>query len=580
MFVEIIADDVESDLSLVHPDDVDWFITLDETHHELTTRTNKGGSMTTRYANSSFARSGDRLVESSSHTTGVYGFTLRGECLPPLYILSSSAMNVDNYKFDVRICETLPEVVASYGQDVPSSHASRIAVRRKGSMDTGLWHLLHRQVYVKLYEGRLAPEPVRDPMTGKMLKGPLIVKTDSGPGRLSSEAESIDFREEMANLGVYILLSLPNGTECQAELDQMFSDFQPRCKRSAIRIVGMKMKSRLDALRRAETATTPITVDSSSDSDESSDEDEDDRSVAVAAPVEAPQAQSITKVKLCNLDLGHVINGFPGDPAELRPFDFCFTKEKIIKTWINVGFMPHTGNAALDPKVRHELGEGGAPQEAQVRLEHLVEDYATSRNKLMELGFNGEVLDLKPKTVAANSSSALTMEEEDLIEEIVGKKIISSAGGLYKAGVVIANCRAVTQAARRSQAALLEAIGENLEKRKAKERLDRLNARAAFRKWVDQGRKETEDRDPDIKSKKDAIAIIRVLLPKLSAGGPKVTLTSFKTLKDCVHWLGNIRRGTTWHEELEAMLVEDDADGADEEALERENEDGVEGTAD
>ena len=46
-----------------------------------------------------------------------------------------------------------------------------------------------------------------------------------------------------------------------------------------------------------------------------------------------------------------------------------------------------------------------------------------------------------------------------------------------------------------------------------------------------------------------------------------------------MHWLGNIRRGTTWHEELDAMLVEDDADGADEEALERENEDGVEGPA-
>jgi len=166
-------------------------------------------------------------------------------------------------------------------------------------------------------------------MTGKMLKGPLIVKTDSGPGRLSSEAESIDFREEMANLGVYILLSLPNGIECQAELDQMFSDFQPRCKRSAIRIVGMKMKSRLDALRRAETATTPITVDSSSDSDESSDEDEDDdRSVAVAAPVEAPQAQSITKVKLCNLDLGHVINGFPGIPRNFVLLTFVSRRKR------------------------------------------------------------------------------------------------------------------------------------------------------------------------------------------------------------------------------------------------------------
>jgi hypothetical protein len=48
-----------------------------------------------------------------------------------------------------------------------------------------------------------------------------------------------------------------------------------------------------------------------------------------------------------------------------------------------------------------------------------------------------------------------------------------------------------------------------------------------------------------------------------------------------VHWLGNIRRGTTWDEELEAMLVEDDAVGAIEVALERaENEDWVEGTAD
>jgi hypothetical protein len=211
-----IADGVESDLSLMHPDDVEWFIMLDETHHELTTRGNKGGLTTIRYANASFARSGDRLVETSSHTTGVYGFTLRGESLPPLYILSSSATNEDNYKLDVRICETLPSVVASYGQELPSTHPSSIAVRRKGSMDTTLWHDLHRQVYCKLYEGKLAPEPVRDPKTRKLLKGPLLEKTDSGPGRLAKEADSIDFREEMVNMGVYILLSLPNGTECQA----------------------------------------------------------------------------------------------------------------------------------------------------------------------------------------------------------------------------------------------------------------------------------------------------------------------------------------------------------------------------
>jgi hypothetical protein len=69
-----------------------------------------------------------------------------------------------------------------------------------------------------------------------------------------------------------------------------------------------------------------------------------------------------------------------------------------------------------------------------------------------------------------------------------------------------------------------------------------------------------------------------VLLPKLSVGGPKVTLTIFKNLKDYVHCLGNIRRGTTWDAELEAMLVEDDTDGVDKEALgEHEGKDGVEG---
>ena len=445
-------------------------------------------------------------------------------------------------------------------------------------MDTGLWHLLHREIYCKLYEGKIAPEPVRDPITGKMLKGPLMVKTDSGPGRLSSEAESVDFREEMANLGVYIILSLPNGTECQAELDQMFSDFQPRCKRSAIRIVGLKIKDRLEAIRRAGVAT-PITFDSEDSSDESGNEDEDDASVSVNAR-DATTEASITKVKLSNLDLGNVINGFPGDPVELRPFDFCFTQEKIIKTWIKVGFMPHTGNAALDPKVRHELGEGGAPEEDRVRMEKLVDDYAERRKRLTELGFNGEVLDLKPKTVSSTSTD-LSKDEEALVKEIVEKKIISKAGGLYKVGVIIANCRAVTKAARQDHVSRLQSSAEAIQKRKAKEKSDLALARGAFQRWVNKGRMATADSDPDIKTKKDAIAIIRVLLPKLSVGGRKVTLSSFKNLKECVHWLGDIRRGTTWDQELESMLIAAETDGADEVILgEHEGEEGDEGVAD
>ena len=187
----------------------------------------------------------------------------------------------------------------------------------------------------------------------------------------------------------------------------------------------------------------------------------------------------------------------------------------------------------------------------------------------------------KPKTVTVTNSSALNKDEEELIEEIVEKRIISKAGGLYKVGVIIANCRAATEAGRRSLASMRQTIDEGIEKRKTKEKSDRSHARAAYQRWVDKGRKVTLDGDPDIKTKKDAIAIIRVLLPKLSVGGPKVPLTSFKNLKVCVHWLGNIRRGTTWDAELEAMLVEDDTDGVDMEDLgEHEGGDGVEGTAD
>ncbi len=154
------TDGVESKVSLIHPDDVDWFITLDETHHPLSTVGNKGGSTTWRYANSSFPRSGDRVVESGGHITGLYAFTLRGENLPPLYIISTKSEKEESYKIDPKVCEGLPRVHGKYAQDSVSFHPSRIAIRKKGSMDTELWHDLYRSVYAKCYDGKLSPDRV------------------------------------------------------------------------------------------------------------------------------------------------------------------------------------------------------------------------------------------------------------------------------------------------------------------------------------------------------------------------------------------------------------------------------------
>jgi hypothetical protein len=78
-----IADAVESEVGLVHEDDVDRFLTLNETHYEFSIVGAKGGATVGRYINPSFPRSGERCIVSNFHTTGVFGTTLRGEPLPP-----------------------------------------------------------------------------------------------------------------------------------------------------------------------------------------------------------------------------------------------------------------------------------------------------------------------------------------------------------------------------------------------------------------------------------------------------------------------------------------------------------------
>ncbi len=65
-------------------------------------------------------------------------------------------------------------------------------------MDTSLWEMYNRLMISQCYKGKISKISVR----GKLISGPLIMKTDAGPGRLSKEAESIDLRTEMYDLGM------------------------------------------------------------------------------------------------------------------------------------------------------------------------------------------------------------------------------------------------------------------------------------------------------------------------------------------------------------------------------------------
>ena len=139
--MSIATGGVPSEVSLVHPDDVDWFVMLDETHHRYSSKGNKGGQTELRFACPSFPRVGDRVVGSVHHTTGVYAFNLRGDPLPPLYIFDTSSKNTDNYKIDSKILVGLPVVSGRYGQDKVHTFPSFVSMHKKGLMDTSLWAL-------------------------------------------------------------------------------------------------------------------------------------------------------------------------------------------------------------------------------------------------------------------------------------------------------------------------------------------------------------------------------------------------------------------------------------------------------
>ena len=85
--------------------------------------------------------------------------------------------------------------------------------------------------------------------------------------------------------------------------------------------------------------------------------------------------KSMLYVGCGNLDLGGMVNGSSCGPIKMKPFDFTFRRPIIIGWCREVGFLPMTVQAAMDPKVRYRLGNGGAPEEEEKRLTLLKEAY-------------------------------------------------------------------------------------------------------------------------------------------------------------------------------------------------------------
>jgi len=78
LFVHFIADAVESKMGLVHNDDVDLFLTVDETHHEFSIVGTRGGAAAGRYINPSLPWSGNDVL---------YPLFIRRGCTAPPFVV-------------------------------------------------------------------------------------------------------------------------------------------------------------------------------------------------------------------------------------------------------------------------------------------------------------------------------------------------------------------------------------------------------------------------------------------------------------------------------------------------------------
>ena len=222
------------------------------------------------------------------------------------------------------------------------------------------------------------------------------MKVDSGPGRIVANEESIKKREEFMEKGLYILLGLPNATAVQQEMDALYGAFKSATYARGEAILTQKLKER-GAWRET---------------------------VAYQDPTTGARAGLGPAITLGFDDLAVIVNGSEDDAIAMKPFDKCFTKENILRSWQKVGFVPFTRSCMTDKKVRHELGQ----QDKNDSIESLKKGYDNLVELTRQHGFNAGVFDA---SIPMAARLKRVLDEEEQVKELVERKGAFSTTGLW-----------------------------------------------------------------------------------------------------------------------------------------------------
>ncbi len=215
---------------------------MDETSHEYGTKGDNGGTQSLSYTNDELPHAGHRVGKSSGgHTTGAYGSNPL-EPMPPIFIFSSNVKK-DEEKMKVKVewVKGLPEVTGYWGFSSPETVPSFVAVRPKGSTDAELFEDMVEK-YSSLYPN-LAPKCKCD-NDGKLIKGPIFIKSDMGPGRQVKTFENVAFRRKAELRGIHLAPGVLNTTQVTQEMDDFFELFKAKTDAKTQDIFGRKTLER------------------------------------------------------------------------------------------------------------------------------------------------------------------------------------------------------------------------------------------------------------------------------------------------------------------------------------------------
>ena len=358
-------------------------INMDETHYDLSITGDKGGPRAVSYHNPAFQRGATRGVKSARHVTGAYATNAAGEALPPFYIFDSSAKSTENFRVKAAWLEGLPTVTGRFGCPTEVESGSFYAVRPRGSMYDSLLNDYIEQVIVPLYPN-MSKTTVFDPISGKLNQGPVELKVGAGPGRIVSSEDVLLKREQLYERGLIIIMGVPNATSAQQEMDALYGPFKSSMYAPGEKVVQHKLRIRGLARRNGDKLLPTV-------------------------------------LNLDFNDLATIVNGRAEDFARDRPFNFNFTKEKILWSWAKVGFVPFTRNCLNNKRVRKELGQRNKDE----GLENLQLRYDILVDAVEENGFNPGIFDAAIPT-AAQVNRAETEEEQ--VEELIKAGVFSASG--------------------------------------------------------------------------------------------------------------------------------------------------------